>query len=45
MLKLGDTIVLRTPGGGGYGPPRERDKALAKRDRALGYVLRKKHNG
>jgi N-methylhydantoinase B len=45
MLKQGDTLVLRTPGGGGYGPPRERDRALAKRDRALGYVLRKKRNG
>jgi N-methylhydantoinase B/oxoprolinase/acetone carboxylase alpha subunit len=43
LLKPGDEIVLRTPGG--YGPPRARDKTLAKRDRALGYVLRKKHNG
>src|SRR5712692_1280413 len=45
MLKQGDTIVLRTPGGGGYGSPRARDKKLADRDRALGYVLRKKDSG
>ena len=43
LLEPGDEIVLRTPGG--YGPPRARDKTLAKRDRVLGYVLRKKHNG
>jgi N-methylhydantoinase B len=38
MLSKGDTIVLRTPGGGGYGPARTRDKEHAERDRALGYV-------
>src|SRR5262245_10433833 len=38
MLKPGDTIVLRTPGGGGYGEPRRRARALRQRDRALGYV-------
>jgi len=38
LLKPGDEIVLRTPGGGGYGPPRARDRKLAARDRALGYV-------
>jgi N-methylhydantoinase B len=45
LLKPGDEIVLRTPGGGGYGSPRARDKKLTERDRALGYVLRKKHSG
>ena len=40
-LTKGDEIVLRTPGGGGYGPPRARDRRLAARDRALGYVRRK----
>jgi N-methylhydantoinase B len=38
ILKLGDTVLVRTPGGGGYGPPRARDPKLARRDRALGYV-------
>ena len=38
MLRKGDTIVLRTPGGGGYGALRARDKAAIARDRALGYV-------
>jgi N-methylhydantoinase B len=40
ILKLGDTVLVRTPGGGGYGPARERDPRLARRDRALGYVRR-----
>jgi N-methylhydantoinase B len=30
-------VLLRTPGGGGYGPAAERDPALVERDRALGY--------
>ena len=38
MLRKGDTIVLRTPGGGGYGPARARGKAAIARDRVLGYV-------
>ena len=38
ILKLGDTVLVRTPGGGGYGPARARDPKLARRDRALGYV-------
>jgi N-methylhydantoinase B len=42
MLRKGDTVVLRTPGGGGYGPPRRRDPALARRDRTLGYVPSRK---
>ena len=37
LLRPGDEIVLRTPGGG-YGPARARDKKLAERDRALGDV-------
>jgi N-methylhydantoinase B len=31
-LAPGDTVQVRTPGGGGYGDPRERDPALIARD-------------
>ena len=40
ILKRGDQVLVRTPGGGGYGPPATRDRALAQRDRTLGYVRR-----
>jgi N-methylhydantoinase B len=35
-LKAGDRVRVRTPGGGGYGEPLERDPALVARDVALG---------
>ncbi len=38
QLKFGDSIIIATPGGGGYGPVGQRDKAAAARDRRLGYV-------
>lgn len=38
MLGEGDTVLLRTPGGGGYGDAAERAPALIARDRELGYV-------
>jgi N-methylhydantoinase B len=38
VLRKGDTILVRTPGGGGWGRPARRDPALAERDRRLGYV-------
>jgi len=38
VLKRGDVVLVRTPGGGGYGPAAQRDLTLAERDRALGYV-------
>ena len=38
VLKRGDTVVLRTPGGGGHGDPRDRDAALSDRDVCEGYV-------
>jgi N-methylhydantoinase B len=41
-LGRGDQVLVRTPGGGGYGPPHERDKVLRQRDRNLGYVRRRK---
>jgi N-methylhydantoinase B len=36
-LKAGDRVTVGTPGGGGYGDPRERDRELVRRDVALGY--------
>jgi len=36
-LKAGDRVRVGTPGGGGYGDPRERDADLVLRDVALGY--------
>ncbi|HEX2831222.1 MAG TPA: hydantoinase B/oxoprolinase family protein [Burkholderiales bacterium] len=38
VVECGATIELRTPGGGGYGPPAERPDALVESDRADGYV-------
>src|SRR5206468_3244962 len=38
VLGPGDRVLIRTPGGGGYGPAADRDPARAARDRALGYV-------
>ena len=32
VLEIGDQILLRTPGGGGYGDPSERDPALVLED-------------
>ena len=34
IVKTGDLVMLRTPGGGGYGPVDARDSAAAERDRA-----------
>jgi N-methylhydantoinase B len=36
-LKSGDRVQVKTPGGGGYGDPRQRDRELVKRDVAMGY--------
>lgn len=36
-LKAGDRVRVGTPGGGGYGDPRERDAEQVRRDVALGY--------
>jgi N-methylhydantoinase B len=38
VLRRGDTITVRTPGGAGWGPPGARDPVRIARDRALGYV-------
>jgi N-methylhydantoinase B len=39
-LKAGDRVRVATPGGGGYGDPRERDRRLVEQDIALGYYTR-----
>jgi N-methylhydantoinase B len=39
FVRRGDTILLGTPGGGGYGTPDQRDAAAESRDRARGYVV------
>jgi N-methylhydantoinase B len=41
VLKRGDLVLVRTPGGGGYGRPARRDRARRERDQALGYVTRR----
>ncbi|WP_245615396.1 hydantoinase B/oxoprolinase family protein [Muricoccus aerilatus] len=38
LLRRGDVVRLETSGGGGFGPPPERDPRLAMEDTALGYV-------
>jgi len=38
VLKRGDVVGLATPGGGGYGPPRERSPSARERDIDFGYV-------
>jgi N-methylhydantoinase B len=36
-LKAGDRVRVGTPGGGGYGDPRDRDQNAVRRDVQLGY--------
>ena len=38
VLKQGDRVRLETSGGGGFGPPAQRNEATLARDVALGYV-------
>jgi N-methylhydantoinase B len=42
VLAHGDTVLVSTPGGGGYGPARARAQAPRERDLALGYSGRRK---
>src|SRR6266850_1123542 len=37
VLAHGDSVLVSTPGGGGYGPARDRLQALSRRDKVLGY--------
>ena len=39
-LGRGDEIAIRTPGGGGYGPPEERPVELVERDLVEGRIIR-----
>lgn len=39
VLAPGDEVILRTPGGGGYGDANERDEALLSFDRLHGYTI------
>ncbi|MGD9944826.1 MAG: hydantoinase B/oxoprolinase family protein [Burkholderiaceae bacterium] len=39
-LEAGDVVIVRTAGGGGYGPPEERDAQQVAQDVRLGYVSR-----
>jgi len=38
VVPPGDRLVVEMPGGGGMGPPRERDPAAVRRDVRLGYL-------
>lgn len=38
VLRTGDTVLLRTPGGGGHGDPAARDAGAQRHDREFGYV-------
>ena len=39
ILEKGDRVLLRTPGGGGYGSISQRADLLIERDKSLGYVV------
>jgi N-methylhydantoinase B len=39
-LQPGDWVEVRTPGGGGWGNPRERDPSRVARDVTRGYITR-----
>jgi N-methylhydantoinase B len=43
IVRRGDRVLVRTPGGGGYGPVAARDPELVERDRRLGYVKPSRH--
>jgi N-methylhydantoinase B len=40
LVEPGALVEVRLPGGGGYGPPSERDPDLIARDLLEGYVTR-----
>lgn len=42
MLKPLDTVTVRTPGGGGYGPPRQRKRDAIEADLQSGYITRER---
>lgn len=38
VVPAGDRLIIEMPGGGGYGPPEERERALVRRDVDYGFV-------
>jgi N-methylhydantoinase B len=40
VLEAGDTLIVRTAGGGGYGEPRKRKTSLVQNDLEDGYITR-----
>ena len=40
-ISAGDTLVFETPGGGGFGPPQDRDRNLVRRDLVEGLISHK----
>jgi N-methylhydantoinase B len=38
LLREGDEVLIDSPGGGGYGVPEERERALVERDLLEGFV-------
>lgn len=42
IVRRGNRVLLRTPGGGGYGPVTDRDPSLIRRDRVMKYGGRRK---
>ena len=40
VLKRGETVISYTPGGGGYGPPLERDPERVQKDVTEGWITR-----
>jgi N-methylhydantoinase B len=38
VIKRGDTLIIRTPGGGGYGDPKQRDPERIREDVLNGLV-------
>ena len=45
LVPPGALVEVRLPGGGGYGPPAERDPDLSARDLLEGYVTRAEPRG
>jgi N-methylhydantoinase B len=42
LLLPGDTVIVKTAGGGGYGPPKERSRELVQRDLREGKISKEK---
>ncbi len=40
VVPAGDRVIIEMPGGGGYGDPKERDRALVERDVEYGFITR-----